>query len=94
MIYFHDNEKIVIVTCAVVEKLYKIEKTQNKRWRTKTTFSLKEIAYVYYNKNPFIRRFTCDQHNAHQHLMSTQKPLNILRMKYDLLRRGLLLNEY
>jgi hypothetical protein len=93
MIYFHDNAKIMYVTTSGVEKILQIDKVTS-GWKKRTTTTVTEIANTYYSKSSFVRRFILDQMNMNKQLVSTLSIMNMLRMRYDITRRNLLLNEY
>ena len=75
MIYFHDNDRLVYLTQAGVEKVFLIEKEQRKR---RTIYSIKEIANIFYSEKEMIRRVLFDQFNFKKELGSQIRHLHML----------------
>jgi len=93
MIYFHKEDQVVCMTKMGVEKLYQIHKTQS-RWSRHPRFSIQEVANLSYAREAMVRRYAIDAQSMTQKLMNSWDPLKLLRIRYDITRRGLLLNEY
>jgi hypothetical protein len=62
--------------------------------KKKTVTTLKEVASCYYNEKQMVRRVLYDQHNYNRQLICQLKPNNMLQIRADIIKRGLLLNEY
>jgi hypothetical protein len=66
----------------------------NTRVKKKTITSLEEIASCYYNEKQMVRRVLYDQHNYSSQLICQIKKNNMLLIRAEIIKRGLLLNDY
>jgi hypothetical protein len=62
--------------------------------KKKTVTTLEEVASCYYNEKQMVRRVLYDQHNYSRQLICQLKKNNMLQIRADIIKRGLLLNEY
>ena len=94
IIYFHANDKIAYLSQMGVEKLLLLEMNKPGSNSRRRHYKVREIANISYSEKDMIRRILYDQFHYKKELSSQIGHLNMLQIRTNILKRGLLLNEY